>query len=206
VFVRPEIKSFADLRGRKLAADAVDTAYALVLRKVLLAEGLDFAKGDYQLLALGNSQRRLESMLKGETFAGVITSPDDQRALKEGLVRMGDSSKVLPDFPNILFAVNRGWAEKERAQLVGFLRGWLAAGRWIRENEAEAVKLVAAELKVSPEIARTNIADLSKTGALVPSGLALALKLRTDFGLTPPMGPDIRNYFDGQYLGAAAAK
>ena len=41
---------------------------------------------------------------------------------------------------------------------------------------------------------------------LVPSGLALALKLRTDFGLTPPMGPDIRNYFDGQYLGAAAAK
>lgn len=32
VFVRPEIKTWSDLKGRKLAADAVDTAFALVLR------------------------------------------------------------------------------------------------------------------------------------------------------------------------------
>ncbi|HKY09191.1 MAG TPA: ABC transporter substrate-binding protein, partial [Candidatus Binatia bacterium] len=37
VYVRPEIKSWDDLRGKPLAVDAVDTAYALVLRRVLLA-------------------------------------------------------------------------------------------------------------------------------------------------------------------------
>src|SRR5690242_7246708 len=45
VFVRPEIQNWSDLKGKKLAADAVDTAFALVLRRVLLANGLDMTKG-----------------------------------------------------------------------------------------------------------------------------------------------------------------
>ncbi len=47
VYVRPEIQSWDDLRGKKLAVDAVDTAYALVLRRIILEHGLDFDRGDY---------------------------------------------------------------------------------------------------------------------------------------------------------------
>ena len=90
VFVRPEIKTWSDLKGKKLAADAVDTAFALVLRRVLLANGLDMTKGDYELLALGTTGARLESMIKGETFAGVLNSPFDGKALEAGMRRMGD--------------------------------------------------------------------------------------------------------------------
>ena len=36
VFVRPEIQNWSDLKGKKLAADAVDTAFALVLRRILI--------------------------------------------------------------------------------------------------------------------------------------------------------------------------
>ena len=50
VYVRPEIKTWDDLRGKPLAVDAVDTAYALVLRRVLLAHGLEMDRGDYTLL------------------------------------------------------------------------------------------------------------------------------------------------------------
>ena len=53
VFVRPEIKSWSDLKGKKLAADAPDTAFALVLRRVLLANGLDLNRGDYEQVAVG---------------------------------------------------------------------------------------------------------------------------------------------------------
>jgi ABC-type nitrate/sulfonate/bicarbonate transport system substrate-binding protein len=75
VFVRPEIKNWSDLKGKKLAADAVDTAFALVLRRILLANGLDMTKGDYDLVALGATSARLESMIKGETYAGVLNPP-----------------------------------------------------------------------------------------------------------------------------------
>ena len=38
-FVQPEIKSFADLRGRILVVDAPDTAYALQAKKILASTG-----------------------------------------------------------------------------------------------------------------------------------------------------------------------
>jgi len=47
VYVRPEINTWDDLRGKAMAVDAVDTAYALVLRRVLLAHGLEMDRGDY---------------------------------------------------------------------------------------------------------------------------------------------------------------
>src|SRR5919205_327845 len=36
MYVRPEINDWSDMRGKRLAADAVDTAFALVLRRILL--------------------------------------------------------------------------------------------------------------------------------------------------------------------------
>src|SRR5439155_4731255 len=129
VFVRPEIKEWSDLRGKKLAVDAVDTAFALVLRKVLL-EGLDLTRGDYELVAVGNTPLRLESMKRSETFAGILTPPVDTQAVAAGMIRLGDSSEVLPDFPNTIFAVNMPWAESQRRSLVGFLREWLVSLSW----------------------------------------------------------------------------
>jgi len=55
VYVRPEIKNWEDLRGKALAVDAVDTAFALVLRRVLLAHGLEMERGDYSLIAKGTT-------------------------------------------------------------------------------------------------------------------------------------------------------
>jgi hypothetical protein len=45
------------------------------MRRVLLAHGLDLNRGDYELVALGATGQRLESMAKGETFAGILNPP-----------------------------------------------------------------------------------------------------------------------------------
>lgn len=206
VFVRPEIKNWSDLRGKKLAVDAVATAFALVLRRVLLEQGLDFAKGDYQLVAVGNTPQRLDSMVKGDTFAAVLTPPSDGHAAAAGMVRMGDSKNVLPDFPDTLFATSRAWAQKERAQLVGYLRAWLAATRWLHANRDEAVKLLEAEIKANPKVRRIVLHEMTRTGAINPAALELSLQLRNGFGLTPPKGPNIAIYYDTQYYDAAAGR
>ena len=128
VFVRPEIKSWSDLKGKKLAADAVDTAFALVLRRILLENGLDLNRGDYELVALGATGQRLESMVKGETFAGILTPPFDTKAMDTGMRRIGDSREVLPDYPNTIFAVSREWGRKNRDVLVSYLLGSRVCG------------------------------------------------------------------------------
>ena len=208
VFVRPEIKTWNDLKGKKLAADAVDTAFALVLRRILLANGLDMTKGDYELVALGATGARLESMIKGETYAGVLNPPFDIKALDAGMRRIGDSKEVLPDYPNTVFAVNRDWAQKNRDTLVSYLRAWLKGMAWIKDpaNREAAIKMVGSELKLNPKQAAESVDELSTTGNLNLPGLQVVLDLRNQFGFKLNKGDKLPVYYDASYLSAAKGK
>ncbi|OGQ49336.1 MAG: hypothetical protein A2W66_12565 [Deltaproteobacteria bacterium RIFCSPLOWO2_02_56_12] len=208
VFVRQEIRDWGDLKGKKLAVDAVDTAFALVLRRILLAHGLDLNRGDYELIAVGATGQRLESIARGETFAGILNAPFDVKAVEAGLRRIGDSREVLPDYPNTILAVNRAWAQSHRRELLAFLRGWMAGMRWAKNpaNREEAVKLVAADLKLSPKAAAGSVEELSATGALNLPGLESVLKLRTEFGFKLLKGSSLAFYYDLDYYRAASVK
>ncbi|MBI2348150.1 MAG: ABC transporter substrate-binding protein [Deltaproteobacteria bacterium] len=208
VFVRPEIRDWSQLKGKKLAVDAVDTAFALVLRRILLSHGLDLNRKDYELVPAGATGHRLDSMTRGETFAAILNAPFDAKAEAAGLVRFADHLEVLPHYPGGVYAVNRSWAKSNRETLVAFLRAWLAAGRWVRDpaNREEAVNLVAAELKLAPKAAAGSVEDLSATGSLNIPGLESVLGLRTQFGFTPPMGPAVGSYYDLDYYRASARR
>ncbi|MGH7770708.1 MAG: ABC transporter substrate-binding protein [Candidatus Binatia bacterium] len=208
VFVRPEIRDWNDLRGKKLAVDAVDTAFALVLRRILLAHGLDLKRGDYELVPVGATGHRLESMTRGETFAGILNAPLAPKATAAGLVRLGDHLGVLPHYPGGILAVNRAWAKSQRQVLVAFLRAWLSGMRWVKDpaNREEAIKLIAADVKVSPKVAAGEVEELSENGSLNLPGLQSVLDLRVQFGFSPPKGADLASYYDLDYYRAAAAR
>ncbi|MBI4525067.1 MAG: ABC transporter substrate-binding protein [Deltaproteobacteria bacterium] len=208
IFVRPEIRDWSDLKGKKLAVDAVDTAFALVLRRVLLAHGLDMNRGDYALVPVGATGHRLESMTKGETFAAILNAPFDQKALEAGLRRIGDSKDVLPDYPNTIFAVNQEWGKKNREILVAFLRAWLAGMRWVKDpaNQEEAIKLVGADLKLNPKAAAGSVNELSTTGSLNLPGLESVLSLRTQFGFKLLKRNSLASYYDESYYRVATGK
>ncbi|MBI3064453.1 MAG: ABC transporter substrate-binding protein [Deltaproteobacteria bacterium] len=207
VYVRPEIKTWEDLRGKPLAVDAVDTAYALVLRRVLLAHGLEMERGDYRLIARGATEYRLDSMIQGETFAGVLNAPWDGKAAAAGMVRFADHREVLPDYPGGVFAVTRKWAAENRALLVRYLRAWNDTLGWAHEekNRGEALRLIAAEEKLDEKGAARKLAQLPATGNLNLSGLQSVLGLRVQFNLTPPMGTKLSSYYDEAFYQAATS-
>jgi len=204
VYVRPEIRDWADLRGRPLAVDAVDTAFALVLRRILLAHDLDLDRGDYELVAAGATPARFESLTRGETFAGILNRELAGPAREAGLVRIGDHLEVLPDYPENVYAVARPWAEQHPDQLVRFLRAWLAAARWVRDNPEAAVELMVARGLPRP-VVESTVAAYTPDGSLNVPGLGNVLGLRTQFGFTLPMGTDLSRYFDTTYYQRAAA-
>jgi ABC-type nitrate/sulfonate/bicarbonate transport system substrate-binding protein len=207
VYVRPEIKTWDDLRRKPLAVDAIDTAYALVLRRILLAHGLEMGRGDYKLIAKGTTGYRLDSMIQGETFAGVLNSPWDAKATAAGMVKITDHREVLPDYPGGVLAVARPWAGAHRDVLTKFLRVWNQALRWARDdgNRAEVIKLIAAEEKLDDQGATRKLAQLPASGALNLAGLQSVLDLRVQFGLTPPMGKDLVKYYDEIFYRDASA-
>lgn len=201
VYVRREIKSWDDLRGKKLAVDAVDTAYALVLRRIILEHGLDFDRGDYELLPLGTTGARLESMTRGETFAGVLNPPWDKQAEAAGHKRFADHREVLPNYPGGVFAVSRKWADENCRLLVKFLGIWNNALRWCHDgkNRSDALKIIAAEEKLDETGAARKLAQLPPSGKLNLAGLQSVLDLRIQFRLTPPMGKDLAKYFEESF-------
>lgn len=205
VYVRPEIKTWADLRGKPLAVDAVDTAYALVLRRVLLAHGLEMERGDYTLLAKGTTGFRLDSMTQGESFAAIVNPPWDKKAEAAGHTRFADHREVLPDYPGGVFAVSRHWAAGRRELLSQFLRVWHEAlGRAHEEkNRDEAIKVLSEAEKIDENAAANRLRQLPRTGDLNLSGLQTVLDLRVQFNLTPPMGKDLKRYYDREYYRAA---
>ena len=208
VFVRPEIKDWGDLKGKKLAADAVNTAFALVLRRILLAHGLDMTKGDFELVALGATGARLESMIKGETYAGVLNPPFDTKALAAGMRKIGDSKEVLPDYPNTVLAVNRDWAQKNHDTLIAYLRAWLKGMNWVKDplNHDAAAKVVGTELKLNPKQVAASVEELSRTGTLNLPGLQVVLDLRNQFGFKLNKGDKLPVYYDAAFFNAAKGK
>jgi ABC-type nitrate/sulfonate/bicarbonate transport system substrate-binding protein len=201
VYVRPEIKSWTDLRGKKLAVDAVDTAYALVLRRIILEHGLDFDRGDYELIPLGTTGARLESMTRGETFAGVLNPPWDKKAEAAGHKRFADHREVLPNYPGGVFAVTRKWAGENHRLLGEFLRVWNNALRWCHDgkNRNDALKIIAAEEKLDETAAARKLAQLPPSGKLNLAGLQSVLDLRIQFRLTPPIGKDLARYYEERF-------
>ena len=203
VYARPEIQDWADLRGRPLAVDAIDTAFALVLRRILQAHDLDLERGDYELVAVGATGPRLESMQRGETFAAVMNPPFDAQAEASGFRKLADHREVLPDYPGGVIAVNQAWARANRDTLVRFLRAWLAGARWVQANREAAIDLVVANGGGSRESVAGRIGLASPDGSLNLPGLASVLDLRTRFGFTLPMGSDLTRYYDLSYYQAA---
>ena len=201
IYVRPEIKHWEDLRGKALAVDAVDTAFALVLRRVLLAQGLEMERGDYSLVAKGTTGFRLDSMIKGETFAGVLNAPWDAKAAAAGMARFADHRAVLPDYPGGVFAVGRRWAAENRPLLVKFLSAWnRALGFALDENNrAGVLAIVSAEENLDERAAARKLAQLPKSGALNLTGLKCVLDLRVLFKLTPRMGQKLPGYYDDSF-------
>ena len=201
VYVRPEIKTWEDLRGKPLAVDAVDTAYALVLRRVLRSHGLEMERGDYTLIAKGTTGHRLDSMIESETFAGVLNPPWDVKAAGAGMVRFADHREVLPDYPGGVYAVGLKWASENRALLLRYLRGWNEALRWCHDEKHrdDAIRLLAEAEKIDEKAAANRLRQLPRDGRLNLAGLQSVLDLRVQFKLTPPMGQDLAKYYDESF-------
>lgn len=199
LFVQPTVRTWDDLRGQALAVDEVDTAYALVLRRMLLDHGLDLARGDYTFERVGSTRQRLEALVRGEVVAALLNPPEDALARTAGLTALGDHRAVLPQYPGACIRVNRAWAETHRDEVISFLRGWMAGSRWVHANREAAIDLVAGEQRLAREAVADRVAFLAVDPALNLAGLQSVLDLRLQFGLTPPLGPDLSRYYDLSY-------
>jgi ABC-type nitrate/sulfonate/bicarbonate transport system substrate-binding protein len=214
ILVQPEINSYADLRGKTVAVDAPNTAYALLIYKVLKEAGLN--RGDYKVNPVGGTPLRLDAMLKDKTnAAAVLNPPFSFRGVQSGLKDMGSAAKALGAYQADGTFVMRAWAQTNGDTLVRYIKAYVEGRRWLLDpaNKAEAVKLLGDRLKLAPDVAAqsyavaTDPADgMARDAKFDMDGFRNVLKLRAEIegqwgGIAPP--PD--KYIDLSYYAKALA-
>ncbi len=201
VVVRPEIATAAELRGRALAVDAVDSGLVMILWKVLADQGVDFRGGDPRLVPVGTTALRLASMERGETFAAVTSAAETEQALALGFRPIGRATEHLPDYPGPQWATTRRWAAAREAEMVRFIRAWCAATAWAVEpgNRSAAIASYREACGVSPAVAEESFASVSPTGALDLAGIRRILELRTALGFLQAPAPPPERFYDASY-------
>ncbi len=209
----PAIKRVEDLKGDTLAVDAKTTGFAFVLYRILARHGLK--PGDYSLIAAGSSQKRLDALLGGKAVGALLDRPFDSFATAKGFNDLVQMNKVFPHYQSGVGMARRAWARQHRAQLVGFIRAYVQAGRWLFDpkNKQAAIDLL---IKTTPNLPRATAETIYRdtTGrgsttvpdaALDVKGIATVVALRSEYG-EPKTKLDARQFYDLSYYRAATGK
>jgi ABC-type nitrate/sulfonate/bicarbonate transport system substrate-binding protein len=214
LIVKPEIASFADLKGRLLGLSLPVDTISISMRKLLALKGL--AASDYRVKELVGTPVRFECLKRGECDGVPLGQPDDLIALSQGYRRLGMSTEAVSAFQFQLLAVKRSWAGAHKDILVGFVRAIAASFRFIRDpaNRDEVIKAMVAVTGSSEDIARQTLAlyfepergVMPKQGEISLAGLAQVIAFMGESGAVAAPLPAPERFVDLQYLRAAGVE
>ena len=207
LIVQPEIRSYADLKGKELSVDALTTGYAFVLRKMLERGGLK--ESDYALVRAGGVLQRWEALKERKHAGTLLLSPFEVMAEAAGFRRLGNAVDVLGRYQGLVGAARRSWAQTHSAQLVGYIRAYRTGVAWLydRANKPEALAILEKNVRgMTPELAvKTYDVLLAPTGGFEPNcamdldGVRTVLAIRSEYGRPQKTLTDPGVYYDPAY-------
>ncbi len=210
LIVSPEIASFADLRGKTVAAGSPGGYFDIVLRGMLSVRGLDAA--DYQILSVSNPRARVPAIKAGQIGGAIVGGPDDLAALADGLTSLGYLHETIPDIDYSGFAIAEQWGRANEALVVAFLRATLQGIDWLRHpaNKEQAKRIYGQVTELQPEFLERLYDQmivqqmLSLTMRPNLKGIENVLALGLQQGSLTAM-PPVERWVDLSYLDKASA-
>jgi ABC-type nitrate/sulfonate/bicarbonate transport system substrate-binding protein len=211
LFVQPEIKTLAELRGRTVVADVANTGWSFILYRMLRDHGL--TRADYHVKEVGAPFRRFEAMRDDKAMAAAILNPPFAiHARRAGLKDMGAVVDAIGPYQGTVPYVMRAWAKANADTLVAYLQAYVEGLRWSLDpaNRDEAVGLYAERLNLPRDIAAQTYAiatdatrGFAKDARFDREGFNRVLKLRAEYEGGTPAPPE--KYVDLSYYQRALA-
>jgi NitT/TauT family transport system substrate-binding protein len=143
---RPEIKTPAELKGKRVGVTRIGAVSHSVLLMIL--KRWNMTPNDVQILQVGSSPNMLASMDKGGLDAAVITIPSMFVAEDRGyrvLLDLGDTDIY---YLQTMVATTRGFIKNNRDKVVRFLKGYLEGIAYFKQNRRESLDVVKKKLRL----------------------------------------------------------
>jgi NitT/TauT family transport system substrate-binding protein len=211
LIVRPEIKSFAQLKAKTIGLSlAVDTI-SISTRKLLAINGIK--EGDFKVKELVGTPARADCLKKGECDAVPLGQPEDFQLIDQGYHRLGVSTDAMSNFQFIVSAVRGSWAAKNKDALLGYVRALAASYRYMRDpaKRDEIIGIVTDTTGTAETIARQILqlyfeperGVFPKQGEIDVKGFGEVIRVMGEAGELKAPLPAAERFIDLQYLKAA---
>lgn len=197
--VRPEIKTMTELRGKVLAVDAPNTAFALVAKKILKNHGLHEGRDYTVRLAGGTGPRAAAMVADPQLAAGMINPPFSFTVRQQGLRSLGNQYALLGPYQATGAFVLRDWARTHADLLQDYLAAYIEGQRLVMApaQRTSMIDLLVRSFKLDAVAAAGTYEALLTPGAgLAPDArfntegfqtvLAIRAEMEGMWGGTPP--------------------
>ena len=211
---KPEIKSYADLKGKLIGLAAETGSVSISIRKLLALHGI--RAEDFRSRFVDGTPDRLDCLTKGDCDAVPLGQPQDFVAMRQGYRLLGLSTEAVPEFLYTVTAARRAWAEANNDTLVRYVRALAAAFRFIRDpaRREDVVKTIVETTGFPEANARLTMAlyfepdrkVLPREGEIDPKGLETAIAFMGEAGVLKPPLPAPERFVGLPFLHAAGIK
>ncbi|HTM08082.1 MAG TPA: ABC transporter substrate-binding protein [Verrucomicrobiae bacterium] len=153
-FSSPDIKTPADLKGKKIAVTRIGssshTATIMLLKKLGLEEK------DYTIMQLGSTQNRLTALTKGLIQGTTLSAPESVIARNAGMKVLVPASEIIKlgvTFQHQAGDVMESTLKNERPTVKAFAKAYLEGVRETYRSKEESMKVVSKYTRISdPQI------------------------------------------------------
>ena len=206
-FSTPDVKSYADLKGKKIAVTRIGsssyTATVMLMKKLGLEESRD-----YTILQLGSTQNRLAALTKGMIQGTTLSAPESVIAKNAGmkvLVSGSELAKLGITIQHQCADVMESSLHNEfRPKLKAFAMGYLEGVRQVYRSKENTVEVLKKYTRVTdPEVLSASYDEayqaIDKDGALIEAGIQAQL---ADLVKTDPRakGAHPSDFFDASII------
>ncbi|RZI83983.1 MAG: aliphatic sulfonate ABC transporter substrate-binding protein [Rubrivivax sp.] len=147
VVVSPKIKSFKDLKGKKIALEEFSVSH-FVLATALAKHGMKPSDVKIVNLSAGDAAA---AFMTGRVDAAVVWNPWIHQIESSGKGKALFTSKDMPGLiPDLLVAQEKSIASK-RKDLVGMIKAWFDTVKFIQDKPAEAAAIMSKVVSLKPD-------------------------------------------------------
>lgn len=155
IVARPDIKTIADLRGKRIGAQRIGGSDQLAAEAILQAKGLDLR--EVQFVTLGADEPvRAEMLRKGLVDAICVAPPGPNRLMREGFNVLGGPKDLKIGSPISAVAATDSQIRTKRDETKKVLRAVVRGLRFIHQRQEEVIPIMVKWLNQSPEVAKDS--------------------------------------------------
>ena len=173
LMAQPNIKTIAELKGKKVAVALPSDTGGLAAKATLKAFGLDPEK-DLTYIAIGAASTRLAAMEARSIEASIMPVPWNIRMKQSGFTELAFAGNYLKE-PLTGFSASVEKLDKNPQQVRRVLRGYLRSMRTFRQDKKEAVEFIARRFRLDAPVAeesyRIVLQSLSDDGTIAQASL-----------------------------------